>query len=170
MSRSKVLAVIGVSVAVAAVTLGAQTYSPPKTPWGHPDLQGIYSNDDETGTPMERPAQFAGKTLADITPAELDEDRQAAERTVQRGCRRHGIRRWSEAADPSHLRFLRAQEQPRLARRRSGRTAASRGGPTPLRDGGPAASARMPTRAARSTAGSTWASTIAASRAAFRTR
>jgi hypothetical protein len=51
--------------------LGAQTFSPPKTPWGHPDLQGIYSNDDETGTPMERPAQFAGKSLADITPEEL---------------------------------------------------------------------------------------------------
>jgi hypothetical protein len=61
-----------VSVALAAATLGAQTYSPPRTPWGHPDLQGIYSNDDETGTPMERPAQFAGKTLADITPAELE--------------------------------------------------------------------------------------------------
>ena len=59
-------------VAGACLTLGAQTYAPPKTPWGHPDLQGIYSNDDETGTPMERPAQFAGKTLADITPAELE--------------------------------------------------------------------------------------------------
>ena len=72
MSRAKVLALVGASVSVAAVTLGAQTYAPPKTPWGHPDLQGIYSNDDETGTPMERPAQFAGKTLADITPAELE--------------------------------------------------------------------------------------------------
>src|SRR6187399_211644 len=49
----------------------AKGYTAPKTPWGHPDLQGIYSNDDETGTPMERPAQFEGKTLADITPEEL---------------------------------------------------------------------------------------------------
>jgi len=75
MSKPKALAalaaVIGVSVVVGAVALGAQTFSPPKTPWGHPDLQGIYSNDDETGTPMERPAQFEGKTLADITPEEL---------------------------------------------------------------------------------------------------
>jgi hypothetical protein len=46
-------------------------YTPPRTPWGHPDLQGIYSNDDETGTPMERPGEFEGRTLADITPAEL---------------------------------------------------------------------------------------------------
>jgi len=75
MSTPKALAalaaLIGVSVVVGAAALGAQTFSPPKTPWGHPDLQGIYSNDDETGTPMERPAQFEGKTLADITPEEL---------------------------------------------------------------------------------------------------
>src|ERR1041384_4148558 len=57
---------------VAGSFLSAQTaYKAPKTAWGDPDLQGIYSNDDETGTPMERPAQFEGKTLADITPAEL---------------------------------------------------------------------------------------------------
>jgi len=62
---------IGAAIISGAAALGAQTYSPPKTPWGHPDLQGIYSNDDETGTPMERPAQFEGKTLSDITPEEL---------------------------------------------------------------------------------------------------
>ena len=33
----------------------ARSWSVPRTPWGHPDLQGTYSNDDETGTPMERP-------------------------------------------------------------------------------------------------------------------
>jgi hypothetical protein len=46
-------------------------YAPPRTPWGHPDLQGTYSNDDETGTPMARPAEFAGRTLASITAEEL---------------------------------------------------------------------------------------------------
>jgi hypothetical protein len=48
------------------------SWTTPRTPWGHPDLQGIYSNDDETGTPMERPAQLEGKTHADLTPAELE--------------------------------------------------------------------------------------------------
>jgi hypothetical protein len=43
----------------------------PRTPWGHPDLQGTYSNDDETGTPMERPRELEGKTLADISSQEL---------------------------------------------------------------------------------------------------
>jgi hypothetical protein len=72
MTRIRALVGASVSLVVASLSLSAQTWSPSKTPWGHPDLQGIYSNDDETGTPMERPAQFAGKTLADITPAELD--------------------------------------------------------------------------------------------------
>jgi hypothetical protein len=30
-------------------------YAPPKTPWGHPDLQGTYTNKDENGVPLERP-------------------------------------------------------------------------------------------------------------------
>jgi hypothetical protein len=73
MSKARVFALLGMSAVAGAVGLGAQNYAPPMTPWGHPDLQGIYSNDDETGTPMERPAQFEGKTLADITPAELEQ-------------------------------------------------------------------------------------------------
>jgi hypothetical protein len=72
MCTVKVVAGLMVCLALASLPLGAQTWTPPKTPWGHPDLQGIYSNDDETGTPMERPAQFEGKTLADITPADLE--------------------------------------------------------------------------------------------------
>ena len=46
-------------------------YVPPRTPWGHPDLQGTYSNDDETGTPMARPAQFAQRTIDSFTPDEM---------------------------------------------------------------------------------------------------
>jgi hypothetical protein len=55
----------------AAQAPASKPYAAPKTPWGHPDLQGTYSNDDETGTPMERPAQFAGKRQEELTPAEF---------------------------------------------------------------------------------------------------
>jgi hypothetical protein len=48
-------------------------WTAPRTAWGDPDLNGVYSNDDETGIPFERPAQFEGKRLEDITPAELTE-------------------------------------------------------------------------------------------------
>src|SRR5262245_27980033 len=52
------------SRAVSAV--GATPYTPPKTPWGDPDLQGTYTNKDENGIPMERPSQFEGKKLEEV--------------------------------------------------------------------------------------------------------
>jgi hypothetical protein len=33
----------------------------PKTPWGDPDLQGVWSGDSAQAIPMGRPAQFAGR-------------------------------------------------------------------------------------------------------------
>ena len=45
--------------------------SPPRTAWGDPDLSGSYTNTSDSGTPFERPAEFDGKTLDQITPAEL---------------------------------------------------------------------------------------------------
>src|ERR1700726_31406 len=49
----------------------AKSWTPPRTPWGDPDLQGWFSNLNEDGTPLERPEQFAGRSLDDIKPAEL---------------------------------------------------------------------------------------------------
>src|ERR1700680_4606179 len=45
--------------AKAKATSAAKTWTPPLTPDGHPDLQGIWSN--STLTPLERPSQLAGK-------------------------------------------------------------------------------------------------------------
>src|ERR1700687_1253198 len=42
-----------------------------RTPWGHPDLHGLWTN--TTTTPLERPAETANKTtLTDAERAELD--------------------------------------------------------------------------------------------------
>ncbi len=41
----------------------------PRTSWGHPDLQGLWDNG--TTTPLERPAEFAGREF--LTDAELAE-------------------------------------------------------------------------------------------------
>ena len=54
-----------------SVSAAAQTWTPPRTPWGDPDLQGNYSNKYEQGTPFERPAEFEGRTLQDIKGSEL---------------------------------------------------------------------------------------------------
>jgi hypothetical protein len=50
----------------AVTAVGAAPYTPPKTPWGDPDLQGTYTNKDENGIPLERPNQFDGKKLEDV--------------------------------------------------------------------------------------------------------
>jgi hypothetical protein len=67
-----------------AVSAAAQAaYKPPRTSWGDPDLTGVYANDNEYATPLERPDEFAGKTLADITPEQFAEiRRQATEKMI----------------------------------------------------------------------------------------
>jgi hypothetical protein len=49
-----------VVLASLAASAGGQskTWTPPKTPWGDPDLQGIYTSDDLINTPLQRPAEF----------------------------------------------------------------------------------------------------------------
>ncbi len=75
---SRPLALVGTTatiVALSALALVAQQagFTPPKTPWGEPDLQGIWSG--ETLTPLERPAKFAGKpVLSEAEANALEED------------------------------------------------------------------------------------------------
>src|SRR5437868_15287894 len=54
-----------------------------KTPWGEPDLQGIWT--DPYQTPLERPAQFAGKAVfTDDERAALDKQRAGIPRRDKR--------------------------------------------------------------------------------------
>jgi hypothetical protein len=39
----------------ARAAAAAKRYNPPRTPWGHPDIQGTYTSTDENGVPLERP-------------------------------------------------------------------------------------------------------------------
>ncbi len=59
------------SVAAKKPAASAKPYVPPRTAWGDPDLQGIYTNKDESGIPFERPNEFAGRRIEDITDTEL---------------------------------------------------------------------------------------------------
>jgi len=56
-------------------------FTPPKTPWGDPDISGNFDTSPEANTPMERPAEWAGRTMDSITAKEMLEaitKRQAA--------------------------------------------------------------------------------------------
>jgi len=66
---------------IAATNLAGQDGKPsawtvPRTPWGHPDLEGIW--DSKTITPMERPAEAAGREyLTDEEVAALERQAEA---------------------------------------------------------------------------------------------
>jgi hypothetical protein len=64
-----VLSLAHVQIAGQSRTAAGQTkaWTPPRTPDGHPDLQGIWANNN--ATPLERPKELAGK--ASLTDAEL---------------------------------------------------------------------------------------------------
>ena len=48
-------------------------YVVPRTPWGDPDLQGNFTDKNEANTPLERPDEWAGRQIKDISDKELAE-------------------------------------------------------------------------------------------------
>jgi hypothetical protein len=78
----------------------AKSFVPPKTPWGDPDLQGTYTNKDESGIPFERPSRFSGKSNADVDDDELKE--LIAERSKAAVDRAPGIGGAETGAGPTH--------------------------------------------------------------------
>jgi hypothetical protein len=75
-------AMLAVVVLVSAVvssqgqSSSGTPYSPPRTPWGDPDLQGIWPGTDSVGVPFERPERFGTRLF--LTDAELKEREQQA--------------------------------------------------------------------------------------------
>ncbi len=64
--------VTGIAVALLAASVAAQSpvsprpsakagYTPPKTPWGEPDLRGTFTSDNSIGVPFERPPQYGDR-------------------------------------------------------------------------------------------------------------
>jgi hypothetical protein len=56
------LVLVGFLIGAGVLAAGAQnkTWTPPKTPWGDPDLQGIWPGN--VGVPMQRPANLGERT------------------------------------------------------------------------------------------------------------
>ncbi|MGW8368927.1 MAG: hypothetical protein ACWGPN_09640 [Gammaproteobacteria bacterium] len=81
-ARAFVFGAIGLVAAAAwaQTDTASDEFSPPRTPWGAPDLQGVW--DYRTITPMERPRQFGDREFyTDEEIAELEG--RAAERMDQ---------------------------------------------------------------------------------------
>jgi len=67
-----------------------------RTPWGDPDIQGLFTTDDELGVPFERPEQFGDREVVSeqefaqrqtqaVRQAETDAEEFVAPRTAGRG-------------------------------------------------------------------------------------
>src|ERR1700736_1419787 len=110
-------AVISVSITTTSAQAPAASVSTPKTLWGEPDLQGIWT--DEFDTPLQRPAKYANQEFFTAAQrAELDQvrsgilNRRATERDANNGyngavfftTRRTGART-SRIADPPNGRL-----------------------------------------------------------------
>jgi hypothetical protein len=54
------------------------SYAAPRTPWGDPDIQGLFTTDDELGVPFERPTTMG--TRETVTDAEFAERQTQAAR------------------------------------------------------------------------------------------
>ena len=54
------LAGLGIALAIVIPTLAQSHYTPPRTPWGDPDLQGLWPGN--MGVPMQRPATFGDRS------------------------------------------------------------------------------------------------------------
>ena len=56
-------------MALVAQSGSPAAYQPPRTPWGDPDLQGVWPTTDFLGTPFQRPAEFGTRNT--LTEAEF---------------------------------------------------------------------------------------------------
>jgi hypothetical protein len=59
----------------------APAYTMPRTPWGDPDLQGVWSSDDTAGIPLSRPQQFANRLY--LTPEEYANRQKQVDRGIE---------------------------------------------------------------------------------------
>ena len=73
MTTTRIASLGGLVLAFLAMAASAtaQASRVPRTPWGDPDIQGTYTNKYEQGTPFERPQEFEGRQIKDVSAAEL---------------------------------------------------------------------------------------------------
>ena len=83
--RNRRRASITLTTIAVLTPLVAGGQAPPRTPWGDPDLQGIWTG--STLTPLERPGDLAGKTYLTAEEAAEQERRADQRRFVERAPR-----------------------------------------------------------------------------------
>jgi hypothetical protein len=81
-----VLCAIAAGTAFAQAKESGGNWTPPKTSWGDPDLQGVWTSDDSIGVPFERPKQYGNrKLLTDEEYAERTKENELLSTSIQAG-------------------------------------------------------------------------------------
>ena len=83
-----VVVALGVGASLPVSAQNKRSWTPPRTAWGSPDLQGTWTN--ETITPFERPAAMADKSTLTEAEARAIEKQSAAQRANADGPARAG--------------------------------------------------------------------------------
>lgn len=103
-------AAIKAAAEAAKAAAATANWTPPRTPWGDPDLQGYYLN--LSYTPLERPAALAGKifyteeeALAAFRKA-VEADAQAEPGTVHYEWKEYGMDAWQSPVRPNRRTAL----------------------------------------------------------------
>jgi hypothetical protein len=103
-----VLRFAAAACAIFLLAHGSALAQAQRTPWGDPDLQGAYTNSDESLIPMERPDALSGKALSEVTPEELAKlNEQRNENRIEADKQRWELRsplHWFENHNPKNSR------------------------------------------------------------------
>jgi hypothetical protein len=75
--RTAFITAAACAIAVAAVA--QNPYSAPRTPWGHPDLQGTWTTDDARSVPLQRAPEFGDRRF--LTDPEYAERKRRDDET-----------------------------------------------------------------------------------------
>ncbi len=76
-ARTVLVAAVAAAVLVVSVDAQKSPYKTPRTPWGDPDLQGIWPSTHMVGVPFERPTQFGDRLY--LTDEELRQRQKEAD-------------------------------------------------------------------------------------------
>ena len=97
------------AAAVAAQSQPAKTFTPPRTPWGDPDLQGVWPGTEMVGVPLQRPQQFGSRNeltedefQARVKQAKQTEDEALADFDVTSADTRNAGAVGSATSPPPH--------------------------------------------------------------------
>jgi hypothetical protein len=93
----------------SALSSAGAGYTPPRTAWGDPDLQGMWPIDKLNGTPVQRPETFGERRfLTDEEFAERSERLRALNERYDEeiATNKMGIGHWAEMGQPNRLTSL----------------------------------------------------------------